>query len=180
MTLTLRTLNLRWIQDAADDPRDLCAHGNVEFCIDGDELLGPENDRTLTVSAAALYLLRTLALPHTRERPVGSHLFPCCGFAMFEVAGEQDVGICGCCNGEDFEVLHRVSGDGVVIRAADGREWQVKWPEWRTAVFEFADQVSAFYAVGSPKEPEADDEAGFLKFASEWERRRGERLGIHR
>jgi hypothetical protein len=172
----LRPANLGLIRGAADDPKDLCAHGDVEFRIGGDTLLDTTG-RDLTVSAAALYLLRTLSVPHTREAPVGDHLFPCCGFAMWDIPGGEDVAICGCPNGEDFEVLHEVSGAGVVIRAADGREWKVGWPDWRTAVFAFADRVSEFYAVSSPKEPSGEDAAGFKKFKAEWERRRGVQLG---
>ncbi|HYH63302.1 MAG TPA: hypothetical protein VD866_01245 [Urbifossiella sp.] len=173
--ITLRPVNLRWIQGAADDPLDLCAHGEVEFRIGCDVLLDPTAMKEVTVSAAALYLLRTLATPHTRADPVGDHLFPCCGFAMYEVDGQQDVVVCGCPNGEDFEVLHRVDGAGVVVRAADGREWFCLWPDWRAAVFTFADAVSTFYGKCSSKRPAADYEAGFRCFLAEWERRRGVR-----
>jgi hypothetical protein len=174
----LRPVNLRWIQGGADDPKDLCAHGDVEFRIGNDVLLGEANGKDLTVSAAALYLLRTLSVPHTREAPVGDHLFPCCGFAMYDLPGQEDVVISGCPHGQDFEVGHQVGGQGVVIRAADGREWAVGWPQWRAAVFAFADRVSDFYAACSPKEPaDLADAAGFRKFAAEWERRRGDQLG---
>jgi hypothetical protein len=172
----LQPVKLRWIQSAADDPKDLCAHGDVEFRI-GDDVLLDTNGKDLTVSAAAMYLLRTLAVPHTTAAPVGDHLFPCCGFAMWDVPGQEDVALCGCPYGEDFEVLHRVNGAGVVVRSADGREWQVGWPEWRAAVFEFADRVSEFYAACSDKQPSEDDAAGFIKFKAEWERRRGAALG---
>src|SRR6516162_2069687 len=138
----LQPVKLRWIQGAADDPKDLCAHGDVEFRIGDGVLLDPTNGKDLTVSAAALYLLRTLSVPHTRDAPVGDHLFPCCGFCMLALPGREDVFICGCPNGEDFEVLHEVSAAGVVIRAGDGREWRIPWPEWRAAVFGFADSVS--------------------------------------
>jgi hypothetical protein len=172
-------MNLRWIQGAVDDPKDLCAHGDVDFRIRDDVLLDPMAAKDLTVSAAALYLLRTLSVPHTRDAPVGDHLFPCCGFSMYDLAEHEDVVICGCPNGEDFEVFHDVSGVGVVIQAADGRRWRVGWPEWRAAVFEFADQVTEFYAVCSPKQPfDEEDAKGFRKFAAEWERRRGKRLGV--
>jgi hypothetical protein len=176
--LVLQPVNLRWIQGAADDPKDLCAHADVEFRIGNDVLLGGANGKYLTVSAAALYLLRTLSVPHARESPVGDHLFPCCGFSTYDAADEPDVVIFGCPNGEDFEVWHQVTGLGVVIRAADGREWPVGWSDWRTAVFAFADQVSHFYASCSPKEPAEDDAAGLRKFAAEWERRRGEPLAL--
>lgn len=111
--------------------------------------------------------------PHTRKAPVGDHLFPCCGFCLYDVPGEADVVICGCPSGEDVEVLHQSSGTGVVLRTADGREWLIDWPAWRNAVFAFADQVADFYAACSPKQPAADDAAGYAKFMAEWERRRG-------
>jgi hypothetical protein len=174
--VVLRPVNLRWINGAADDPADFCAHADVEFRIGGDALLEPSG-REFTVSAAALYLLRTLSAPHTRATPLGDHLFPCCGFSLYDVPGQPDVVICECPSGEDFEVLHQASGTGVVVRAADGREWQVAWPEWRSAVFAFADRVSEFYAACSPKRVAAEDAAGFAKFAAEWVRRRGEQLG---
>jgi hypothetical protein len=169
--VTLRPVNLRWVEGAEDDPADLRAHGDVEFRIGGDVLLGPDTGKGLTVSAAALYLLRTLDRPHTRDAPVGDHLFPCCGFALYELDGEPDVAVCGCPNGEDFEVRH--APGGVVVRAADGREWSVGWPEWRAAVFAFADRVAAFYAACAPKRPSPDDAAGFRCLAREWTRRRG-------
>jgi hypothetical protein len=173
----LQPVNLRWIQGAANDPKDLCAHGNVQFHIGDEVLVDAATGKELTVSAAALYLLRTLSLPHTKATPVGDHLFPCCGFAMWDIPGQDDVAVCGCPNGEDFEVLHHVRGGEVVVRAADGREWNVGWPEWRAAVVGFADRVSEFYAACSPKQPSDEDFAGFTKFRAEWERRRGQGLG---
>ena len=174
--VVLEPVNLRWINGAADDPADFCAHGDIAFCIGGDTLVEPAG-RELTVSAAALYLLRTLSVPHTHENPVGDHLFPCCGFCLYDVPGEPDVVVCGCPSGEDFEVQYQLDGSGVLVRAMDGREWPVGWPEWRAAVIGFADRVSEFYAACSPKEPSEDDAAGFMKFKAEWERRRGVGLG---
>ena len=175
--VVLRPVNLRWIEDAADDPADFCAHGDVEFRIGDDTLLEPAG-RELTVSAAALYLLRTLSVIHSRESPVGDHVFPCCGHSLYDAEGEPDVVVCGCAYGEDFEVLHQVSGAGVVVRASDGREWPIGWAEWRSAVFGFADSVSDFYAACSVKQVAPDDAAGFAKFVAEWERRRGQRTGL--
>lgn len=47
--------------------------------------------------------------------------------------------------------------------------------EWRAAVFGFADRVTDFFGACAPKEPAMNDAAGFAKFASEWQRRRGHR-----
>lgn len=175
----LRPTNLRWIQGAADDPRDLCAHGDIEFRIGDDILLDPTTANDLTVSAAALYLLRTLSAQHTKDAPVGDRLFPCCGFSMYDVEEQSDVVICGCPSGQDFEIFHEVGGAGVAVRAEDGREWRMGWREWQAAVFGFADAISEFYASCSPKEPyEEEDVKGFRKFIAEWRRRRGRELAV--
>lgn len=177
MAVTLCPVAMHWIRDAADDPEDLCAHGSVEFRIDADVLADGTAGREWTVSATALYLLRTLSAAHTKAAPVGDHLFPCCGFAMFDVGTQEDVLVVGCPGGDDFEVAHLEGGAGVLVRSPAGKEWHIGWPEWRAAVFAFADQVSAFYAGCAPKQPTADDEPGFRKFVAEWQRRRGQPLG---
>ena len=168
----LRPRNLHWIQGADDDPYDTCAHGNVDFRI-GDDVLLETNGNGLSVSGAALYLLRTLSMPHAKAGPFGDQLFPCCGIIMPAKAHEENAVLCGCNIGEDFEILHTVEGDGVIVRAIDGREWRVRWPEWREAVFAFADRVSEFYAASSPKQLDEADAAGFKNFQDEWSRRRG-------
>ena len=174
--VVLEPLNLHWIQGAADDPKDLCAHGDIDFRIDKEVLVGESNGKELTVSAAALYLLRSLSVPHTNESSESENLFPCCGHSMWDIEGQEDVAITGCPYGVDFEVLHEPNNYGVVIRSGDGRQWPIKWTEWHGTVFSFADRVSEFYAQCSPKEPTADDSPGFTKFIAEWERRRGKKF----
>jgi hypothetical protein len=75
--ISLAAHELCWIKGGSDDPEDQCAHGKVALEIDGVSLVRPE-DGEWTVSAAALFLLRTLTADHTPERPVaeGSFSFP--------------------------------------------------------------------------------------------------------
>ena len=75
-----------------EDPNDLCAHGTVEFSVDGVLLVTPE-DGEWTVSATGLYLLRTLTDDHTPEASVceGNLLFPCCAFSVWPLAGRYAV-----------------------------------------------------------------------------------------
>lgn len=168
--ITLRPTNLHWINRVADDPKDLCAHSGVEFRVD-EAVLAQQSDGDWTVSAAALYLLRTLSQPHTRDHPVSDHLFPCCGFSMYDVKGEEDVVVCGCPSGLNFGVV-RVN-DQVVISDQHGTRYNARFLEWRNAVCAFSDAVQAFYAAASPKEPaDQEDEKGFQKFLREWGRRR--------
>lgn len=168
--IILRPVKLHWINESADDPADLCAHASVDFQIEGDVLVRP-SDGTWTVSAAALYLLRTLSQPHTKNRRVAEHLFPHCGHGIFEVEGQDDVLITGCNVGIDFEVVQ--VGEEVLLAAADGKQHRVGAPNWKRAVCEFSDAVQAFYAASSPKQPADDfEQRSFQKFLSEWSRRR--------
>jgi hypothetical protein len=168
--LILRPTNLHWIKGDSDDPKDLCAHAGIEFRVGKDTLVSP-NDGDWTVSAAALYLLRTLSEPHTKSSPVGDHLFPCCGFAMFDVEGQEDVLICGCPSGIDFQVIRE--GKEVVLIGPDSGARRLQWSDWRKAVCEFSDAVQSFYAASSPKQPfDEEDAKGFRKFMEEWKRRR--------
>jgi hypothetical protein len=168
--ITLFPKSIHWLNGSADDPDDLCAHSSVEFRIDGETLIRPE-DGIWTVSAAALYLLRTLSKSHTKSAPLTEYLFPCCGNSMIEVEGCEDVLIIGCNGGLDFEVVH--VGTEICVTAADGSVHQIVGSDWKQAVCQFSDAVHAFYVSASPKRPQDDcDQKGFQKFLSEWTRRR--------
>ena len=173
--LVLRPTNLHWLKPDAPDPADLCVHSPVEFRIGTHQLVQPDAG-DWTVSAAALYLLRTLERPHTKATPVGDHLFPCCGFTMYDIAGEADVVIVGCPSGIDLEVSRL--REEVVIASTEGTRHHVDFTSWRTAVCEFSDSVRAFYRQSPPRRPaNAEDENGFRKFMAEWNRRRNAREG---
>ena len=161
--------NLHWIKDAVDDPHDLCAHSPVEFRV-GDAVFVRPEDGDWTVSAAALYLLRTLTRDHRIEQPVGDHLFPCCGFSMYDT-GEEDVVICGCPSGRDCSVRH--VGSDVQLQTDGGPSVTVSATEWRSAVHNFSDAIHSFYERCSLKQPnDTEDQKGFRAFQREWDRRR--------
>jgi len=168
--IILRPTNLHWIDGSLDGTEDLCAHSGVDFRI-GDSVLVQPSDGDWTVSAAALYLLRTLSQPHTKEQPITEYLFPCCGNGIFEVDGQDDVQIVGCNSGIDFEVLQ--VGDEIILTVQDGTQFRIAFSDWRRAVCDFSDSVRAFYSASSPKEPEDDwERRSFDKFLAEWSRRR--------
>ena len=169
--ITLFPTRLHWIKDdGADDPVDLCAHSPVCFQVDGDTLVAPE-DGDVTVSAASVYLLRTLERNHTKEEPIGDQLFPCCGHAMYDT-GDQDVAICGCSNGRDVFVTHEAGGS-VRLSLPNGKSYVVSSAEWQQAAQNFSDAVYQFYARSLPKTPgDETDSAGFAKLMAEWNRRR--------
>ena len=166
--ITLSADNLTWLNTDDDCPEDLCAHGTVQFSINGLEIVTPSDE--WTVSASAIYLLRTLERNHTKDTPVGEHLFPCCGFSLHEVDGSDDVLIIGCPNGIDATIEHL--DDKIRITAASGDSRTVAKSVWVEAVFQFSDSVRGFYDKSAEKIP-GDDVArdGFNRMLLEWERR---------
>lgn len=151
--LTLSLIEAHWL-DAPEPLDDQCAHGTVLLSVDGQDLVTSQHGE-ITVSAAALNLLRTLEHDHTLESPVseGGQLFPCCGFNVW-IAGERfPVLVVGCPTGVDIQVIHTPSG--VVLRG-EGPESLVAEQAWRRAVVSFAESVLAFYAGQAPRNPIAD------------------------
>ena len=167
----LRLLRLHWL-DTLPAEEDLCAHGYVAVRL-GKRVLCDETDEW-TVSAAALYLLRTLTADHTPACPVGDQLLPCCGFTMWPDETSDDVLMMGCPNGVDWQVEHQ---DNQVQLTAPGDETvRVAFEEYRTQVLRFVDQVEAFYQGSVPKQVPADayDAQGYERFWVEWHRRRNQ------
>ena len=156
---------LYWIgRDGMDDPDDVCLHGDVIVKI-GSEILA----YSATVSAAGLYLLRTLTENHTIHD--GQAMLPCCGHSMYANDDFRSVHISGCPNGLDWSVIHE---DGrVKLVTESGIEAWLDWAAYRDEVCSFADQIKAFYKAGSPKHIEEDwARNGYVAFWREWLRRR--------
>lgn len=173
--LSLSLLKAHWL-DAPEPLDDQCAHGTVSLSVDGHSLVSPQ-DGELTVSAAALNLLRTIEHDHTPESPVseGGQLFPCCGFNVCAGGERFPVLIVGCPTGVDIQVVH--VHEGVAIRA-NGFESFVSEQEWRRAVVSFAESVLDFYDREPPRNPikDAEDRRGWRAFWQEYR----ERLERHR
>lgn len=165
--LILSLFEAHWL-DAPDPLDDQCAHGRVLLSVEGHEFVGPQ-DGEITVSAAALNLLRTIDHDHTREAPVseGGQLFPCCGFNVW-LAGERfPVLIVGCPIGINLEIVH--AAHGVVLRSKN-HEALVSEQCWRSAVVSFAESVLAFYGREPPRNPidDPEDQKGWLAFWREY------------
>jgi hypothetical protein len=81
-----------------DDPTDQCAHGDVVFTIDSVPFVTGDDVEDVTVSAAALFLLRTLTHNHTAADLVAeeSQLFPHCGHSAVAITGRFPVVVFGC------------------------------------------------------------------------------------
>lgn len=171
VSLTLRLHDPQWIRNAADDPADLCAHGRVELRAGETVFVRPE-DGVWTVSAAGLFLLRSVQADHPLQGKVlaANNLFPCCGFDVYLYQGR--LAVPGCPAGADVAVLH--DGGRVRISAANASA-EVPVAAWRAAVLSFVREVEAFYARCTPKElpPEAEAREGWAEFWREWRERVG-------
>jgi hypothetical protein len=172
--IVLRPRKMCWNPAMEHDPTDQCAHGEVEFTIDSVPFVSGEDAADVTVSAAALFLLRTLTYDHTAANPVAeaSQLFPHCGFTALAAGTRFPVLVFGCNAGVDLEVVH---ADGMVtIRTGGGTEASVTEVEWRDAVLGFVDDVQAFYDGAPAREPlnDAAEDEGWATFWQEWRDRR--------
>ena len=111
--------SLTWIDGSADDPQDLCLHGHVRVQI-GQRVL--EDDAT--VSATALYLLKTLT-EDKRMEPHSIQMLPCCGFFMIANKERTEVEIIGCDNGTDWSVIHQDGKIRLILPTGRRKRW--KW-----------------------------------------------------
>ena len=157
---------LQWMGGAEDDPQDLCLHGRV--CVQiGETVLEDE----CTVSAAALYLLKTL----TEDKIMAPHdiqMLPCCGHTILPDEAGENVIILGCDTGTDWTTRH--TGGMIRIELPSGRTELIDPTAYRDEVFRFADRIEAFYNACAPKTFEDDSEReAYAAFWREWRRRRG-------
>ncbi len=164
----INATNLHWIEEGNPES-DLCAHGNVQVTVCGNQI---DTEGEFCVSAAALYLLRTLESNHNEANRVAEHLLPCCGHDMHAVEGEPDVTIVGCPNGFDWHVEHN-DDDTVALSFFNNGKFTIPITDWKKAVCAFSDSVSRFYDHSSIKIPhDSYAKDGYNAFRSEWSRRR--------
>ena len=90
--------NLSWI-GGNDNPDDLCLHGDAIVKI-GNEVF----KYNTTVSATALYLLKTITENHIMN--TDSKMLPCCVFFIEPNEDLTNVYILGCDDGIDWSVIH--------------------------------------------------------------------------
>lgn len=160
--------DLHWLSDPVNDPEDHCLHGHAVALI---------GDRTLaydcTVSATALYLLKTLTEDHMMGQD--NQLLPCCGHFLIANDELTNVTIIGCAYGIDWSVIHE--GESIKLVLEDGYEENIPLDEYRDEVYRFADKIEAYYKACPPRKEYTDafDRNGYTAFWNEWHRRRDEK-----
>ena len=162
----INATNLHWMDDLVNDPDDLCLHGNAVAIIGNRKLKYDE----CTVSATALYLLKTLTEDHVSGKD--NQMLPCCGHTLIANDDLTKVVISGCPNGIDWSVIH--TGDSVRLILDDGYENNVPIAQYREEVFRFADLIEDYYRFCPSKIIPKDkfDRNGYETFWNEWHRRR--------
>lgn len=164
---TITIVDLHWVKGDKDDPADLCAHGNI-FVQIGQDVVCDADTIDVTVSAAALHLMRTLDRDY-KPNDFSGQLLPCCGHFMVPSNDLQRVDLLGCANGVDWEVRHLDAGL-IELTLANTTETTLSIIEYKQQVLAFADAVKAFYDASSAKIiPEDDfDSNGYTAFWNEW------------
>ncbi len=167
----LKLLGMHWLDDL-DQQTDLCCHGTV-FVKIGDEIICDKDRLEVTVSATALYLLRTIKKDYKID-DFKNPLLACCGHFLFAVE-DNLVDIGGCPNGIDWTIIH-TKDEKVKHISENGSEAAIDKEFYKNLVLDFADQVENFYQNSLPKIiPEDDfDREGYLAFWKEWRNLRNE------
>ena len=162
----LQIIDLHWIHKG-DDPDDKCAHGHVLVRI-GNEVVSDAITLDVTVSATALYLLRSLETDYQPDM-FASQLLPCCGHYWFLMEESPDVLLMGCASGLDWTITH-IAGGLVRHTSTAGQEALISEAAYRRLVLAFADQIEQFYHDSLPKNlpTDADDRLAYLAYWREW------------
>lgn len=141
-TFEIKILDFHWIdENNPDDKEDLCLHGRL-FVRIGNEILSDFDSGSRTISAASLFLMRTVIMDY-KPGDFENLLIPCCGH--FIIAEENEpVLIPGCPDGIEWTIQH--TGNGFVRHISDnGSEATITEEEYQEIVFGFADKVGQFY-----------------------------------
>jgi len=167
----LRIIDLYWITNQADDPTDLCLHGKI-FVRIGNEIVddGKTKDNSWTVSTGAYRMLKSLYFNHSPSS--GEHLLPCCGFSLFiDENNTSELIISDCPFGLDWAVAHE--NNKVTLISAANTQVVIPLEDYKKIVFDFADEIKAFYDKSSEKRPETSHEKSAYKlFWKNWEKLR--------
>lgn len=175
--ITLQAIDLCWVSSEYDPSSDQCAHGRCSFIANHIDFIVP-NDGEWTLSATALFLLRTLKHDHQINTKVaeGNFLFPCCAFTAWPSDGKFPVVCCGCPTGLDVWIKHENTEKGVEIEInSDRGKCKLPLQDWTLAVTQFADQITNFYDKGMPKNyiEDSENQEGWAAFWKEYTQMRG-------
>lgn len=174
-SLDIEIMEHHWLS-GADPEQDLCSHGRVRMRVAGQIVVEPD-DGELTLSAAALHLLRTFDRDHGPRGEAGGPLLPCCGFNLIPPADGSEVVMLGCGSWIDWQVTH-VGGDvrlhglhGSLLPQPRTLDAVLPAEAYRAAVLRFVREVWSLFE-GAEKRPFDEEQAeGYALFTAEMQRR---------
>ena len=168
---SIEIIKMHWLYEE-NIHADLCAHGKVKVEIGNELIAGIKDDEDWTISAMALFLLRTLERNHTKENPVGEQIIPCCGHFLVFDNDMAEVYIGGCPSGIDFEVVHE--NGSIKLKTESEKETLIPFNLYKSEILKFVDKVEQFYIESGEKEIPEDEfnQKGYLEFWNEWRIRR--------
>lgn len=157
-----------WIDDTKSNQDDLCLHGDVVVVI-GDECY----EKSCTVSATALFLLKTLSEDHIISE--SNQMLPCCGHFYIPNETNDNVYITGCPNGIDWTVLQ--GNEETKIITEKGTKISIDTFDYKKVVYDFTDKIQQFYSQCPPRSvpEEGFERNGYVAFWNEWARRRNDK-----
>ena len=169
----IKILKCHWIpEDNPENKEDLCLHGKIFIRI-GDEILSDIESDSWTLSAASLFLLRTLNMDY-EPGDFENLLIPCCGH--FIVAEDnKPVAVLGCPGGIEWTIKHIVGG---LVRhiSNNGSEAIISEEEYRKMVFDFSDRAEQLYIDNPRILPSNEfDLQGYNGFWKNWKELRNEK-----
>ena len=151
--------------NTAEQQHDLCLHGKVIATV-GEETI----EYDATVSAAALYMLRSLTNNHIMHKD--APILPCCGFWLYTTEKKNTVVIGGCPNGIEWSIIH--DENNIKIITQGGKETIISFCQYQNQVNAFADKVEMIYRTSPSKimREEKHDRDGYVAFWNEWRKLR--------
>ena len=160
--------NLHWITET-DSEYDLCVHGGFTFSFNKKIIIDASKEE-FTLSAAVIFLLRTIERDHSFGNKICEKIMPECADITFIKKVDNQVQFITCPYGIDWWVEH--SNGNITIIFEDGTEIKTTLKDYIQAIIRFADNIKAFYDKSKPKSFQMDEDyQAFNAFRDEWARR---------
>jgi hypothetical protein len=159
--------NLHWLKDTSPDI-DLCVHRGFTLSFNNVMLIDAANE-DLTLSAAVIFLLRTIEEEHSFGSKICENLIPECGHEMLTNDSEL-VEIITCPYGIDWWVEH--NNEKVTLVFQDGKEITTTLKDYAQAVLSFTKKIKSFYDESESKKfYDEESRKAFIAFNNEWNMR---------
>lgn len=158
--------NLHWSKNVPTE-YNFYVYGGFTLSFDQNIIIDAKSEE-LTLSAAVIYLLRTIEKNHSFGTKICEHLIPECADMYLSNLG--NVEFITCPFGIDWWVEHTT--ENVTLIFQHGKEITTTLRDYIRAVLKFADKIKVFYDEGgSKKYNDEEDRKAFEAFNREWNMR---------